>query len=61
MGFGIAFAVATFVIANLFLGLSLMASFICIVLVLLCLSPIILRLSRNIWINLFLNYKKTNQ
>ncbi|MFC5048260.1 DUF983 domain-containing protein [Aquimarina hainanensis] len=55
---GIAFAVAAFVIANLFFKMDLLATFFCIVGTLIFFMPIIMRLSRNIWINLFLHYKK---
>ncbi len=58
-GVGIAFAVAAFVISYLFLGTSLMTAFIAIVGTLIVFGPIIMRLSRNIWINLFMNYDKT--
>ena len=57
-GVGIAFAVAAFVISYLFLGSSLMTAFIAIVGTLIVFGPIIMRLSRNIWINLFMNYDK---
>ncbi|MBC3757937.1 DUF983 domain-containing protein [Hyunsoonleella sp. SJ7] len=53
---GIAFAVAAFVISNLFLGAGLKATFISIVGTLVVFMPIIMRLSRNIWINLFMSY-----
>ena len=56
---GVAFSVATFIIAHLFIGLGLVGSFIAIVAVLILLMPIIMRLSRNIWINLFYNYKES--
>ena len=55
-GVGIAFAVATFVIAKLLLGVSLITTFIAIVITLLIFMPVIIRLSRNIWINLFIKY-----
>ncbi|AXT56801.1 DUF983 domain-containing protein [Aquimarina sp. MMG015] len=57
-GVGIAFAVAAFVIGNLFLELNLLNSFFVIVGTLIFFFPIILRLSRNIWINLFMHYGK---
>ena len=57
-GVGIAFAVAAFVISFLFLGTSLMTAFIAIVGTLIVFGPIIMRLSRNIWINLFMHYDK---
>lgn len=57
-GLGIAFAVAAFIISYYFLNLGLLISFIVIVFVLLGLAPINMRLSRNIWINLFMSYDK---
>nr|WP_299346476.1 DUF983 domain-containing protein [Allomuricauda sp.] len=53
---GIAFAVAAFVISYLFIGASLINSFIAIVGTLVVFMPVIIRLSRNIWINLFIKY-----
>lgn len=58
-GVGIAFAVAAFIISYLFIGTTLLTSFIVIVLTMLIFGPIIMRLSRNIWINLFMSYDKT--
>ncbi|EGV43510.1 DUF983 domain-containing protein [Bizionia argentinensis JUB59] len=55
-GVGIAFAVAAFVISFLFLGSNLMTAFIAIIGTLVVFSPIIMRISRNIWINMFVNY-----
>jgi len=57
-GVGIAFAVATFVISYLIFESSLITAFIAIVLTLIGFTPIIMRLSRNIWINLFMSYDK---
>ncbi|WP_037317236.1 DUF983 domain-containing protein [Salegentibacter sp. Hel_I_6] len=54
---GIAFAVAAFTIAYFFLGGGLMTSFWVIIGTLVVFMPLIIRLSRNIWINFFLNYK----
>ncbi|MBZ9730853.1 DUF983 domain-containing protein [Salegentibacter sp. JZCK2] len=54
---GIAFAVAAFVIAYYFFGGGLMTSFWAIIGTLVVFMPFIIRLSRNIWINLFLHYK----
>ncbi|WP_223034865.1 DUF983 domain-containing protein [Hanstruepera marina] len=56
---GIAFAVAAFVISYLFIGTSLLTAFIAIVGTLILCGPIIMRLSRNIWINIFMHYDKT--
>ena len=55
-GVGIAFAVAAFVIAKLFIGTNLINSFIAIVVTLTVFMPIIMRVSRNIWINMFVKY-----
>jgi uncharacterized protein (DUF983 family) len=53
---GIAFAVAAFVIAFLILGAGLINTFITIVVTLILFLPVIIRLSRNIWINFFIHY-----
>ena len=57
-GVGIAFAVAAFVISYVFLETDVISAFIAIVVTLLVFLPVIIRLSRNIWINLFMNYDK---
>jgi len=57
-GVGIAFAVAAFVITFLFFGGGLMTSFYAIIGTLIVFMPIIMRLSRNIWINIFMHYDK---
>jgi uncharacterized protein (DUF983 family) len=58
-GVGIAFGVAAFIISYLFLNSSLMTAFLAIIGTILVFSPFIMRLSRNIWINLFMSYDKT--
>ncbi|QWX83113.1 DUF983 domain-containing protein [Cellulophaga sp. HaHaR_3_176] len=55
-GLGIAFAVAAFVISFLILKSSLKVSFIAIMGTLIFFMPIIMRISRNIWINMFMSY-----
>ena len=55
---GIAFAVAAFVISYYFLGATLLGGFLSIVATLVVFMPIIMRLARNIWINLFFSYNK---
>ncbi len=55
---GIAFAVVAFVTSYLFLNTSLKVAFGAIVGTLIVFFPIILRLSRNIWINMFMSYDK---
>ncbi|MEM7484444.1 MAG: DUF983 domain-containing protein [Bacteroidota bacterium] len=59
-GVGIAFAVAAFVIAFLIVGASLVNTFIAIVITLIVFMPVIIRLSRNIWINFFIKYEPNN-
>lgn len=56
---GIAFAVAAFVISNLIFHADLNISFIAIVCTLVAFMPVIMRLSRNIWINMFIHYDKS--
>jgi uncharacterized protein (DUF983 family) len=58
-GVGIAFAVAAFVISYLFLNSTLTTAFIVIVATMIALYPVIIRVSRNIWINLFMSYNKS--
>jgi len=57
-GLGVAFSVAAFITSYFFIGLEVIPSFFTIIGVLLFLGPIIMRLSRNIWINFFLSYDK---
>ena len=58
-GVGIAFAVVAFIISFVLLDSSLVTAFIAIVATLIAFMPIIMRLSRNIWINLFMSYDKS--
>ena len=53
---GIAFAVAAFVISKAIIGTSLITAFIVIVATMVAFMPVIIRLSRNIWINFFIKY-----
>ena len=55
-GVGIAFAFAAFVISFLIFETSLKITFISIIITLVVFLPVIIRLSRNIWINLFMKY-----
>lgn len=57
-GLIVALFVAVFIIAKLFIGLSILHSFIAIIVVSLLLIPVIMRLSRIIWINMFVGYDK---
>ena len=58
-GVGIAFALAAFVISNLILDASINVTFLSIIGTLVVFGPIIMRLSRNIWINLFIHFDKS--
>lgn len=55
-GLTVAIGVATFIIAKVFLGLDLIESFVAIIVALILLTPITARLSRNIYINIFVHY-----
>lgn len=56
---GIAFGVAAFIITYFFIDeKSLINNFIVIIATLIVFMPIIMRLSRNIWINMFIGYDK---
>ncbi|WP_299434614.1 DUF983 domain-containing protein [uncultured Aquimarina sp.] len=55
---GIAFAVSAFLIGHYILKLNLVATFLLIAGTMIVCLPIILRLSRNIWINFFMHYSK---
>ncbi|OAE92617.1 DUF983 domain-containing protein [Flavobacterium psychrophilum] len=57
-GIGIAFSVAAFVISFLVFGSTLKVSFLSIGTTLVLFMPIIMRLSRNIWINFFIHFDK---
>jgi len=56
---GIAFATAAFVITYLFFEANLVNTFIAIVGTMIAFMPVIMRVSRNIWINLFMKYDPT--
>jgi len=56
---GIAFAVAAFVISYMFLGSDITTAFIAIIGTLVVFIPVIMRWSRNIWINIFMHYDET--
>ena len=55
-GVGIAFSFTAFIITHLFLECFLKINFAAIVVTLVCFIAVIMRLSRNIWTNLFMNY-----
>ena len=54
----VALFVGIFIIAKVFIGLSILQSFISIVVISTILTPLTLRLSRIIWINLFIHFDK---
>ncbi len=55
---GIAFAVMAFIVSYLLLESSLKIAFITIIVTLIVFYPVIIRVSRNIWINIFMSYDK---
>jgi hypothetical protein len=55
---GIAFAVAAFLVSYIFLDTGINVSFVSIILTLVVFLPVILRVSRNIWINFFIHFDK---
>lgn len=54
----VALFVAIFIIFKIFLGMSILHSFIAIVVISLIVTPVTIRLSRIIWINIFMSYNK---
>ena len=57
-GLTVAISIAIFILFKVIFGLALLTSFIAIVTGLILLSPFTLRLSRIIWINIFVHYDK---
>jgi len=55
---GIMFAATVFVLSYFLFNLTLNATYSIIVFIMIISLPIILRISRNIWINFFMKYKK---
>ena len=58
-GVGIAFAVAAFIISYVFFGANVNTVFISIITTLVVFLPVISRVSRNIWINMFMKFDKS--
>ena len=56
-GITVALCIVTFVISKLMLNVALLTSFITIFVVLILFIPVNLRLSRILWINMFVSYK----
>ncbi len=59
-GITVALSIAVFVITKLALDFDLLQSFIAVVVALFVLAPLNLRLSRILWINMFVNYENAN-
>ena len=57
-GITVAVGIATFIITKVFLSLQVTQSFIAILLALILTMPVTARLSRNIYINMFVSYDK---
>lgn len=57
-GVGVAIAIVAFIISYFFVGLDRNYSFLVIILTLAVLFPLIVRISRNIWINFFVPFDK---
>ncbi|MEO9569674.1 MAG: DUF983 domain-containing protein [Polaribacter sp.] len=55
-GITVALSIATFIITKLIFNLTLLQSFIAIIIALLILAPFNMRLSRILWINMFVSY-----
>ncbi|MGL2963125.1 DUF983 domain-containing protein [Flavobacterium sp. RSB2_4_14] len=57
-GLTVAIGIAAFIISKVFIGLSLVHSFIAIIAALIVLMPVTARLARNIYINIFVHFDK---
>ncbi len=57
-GLGVAVSIAAFIVTYFLFDGGMLSTFIAITFTLILLMPLLIRISRNIWINLFLNYKK---
>ncbi|WP_243456844.1 DUF983 domain-containing protein [Polaribacter batillariae] len=60
-GITVALSIIVFLISKLLFGFTLLQSFIVIIVALVVLAPVNLRLSRILWINMFVGYKKFSQ
>lgn len=60
-GLTVAISVTSFIIARVFVGLELLQSFLIVFIALLLFAPFGLRLSRTIWINMFIHYKSPEE
>ena len=57
-GLGVAFSITSFVLANLFFTPTVWQAFGIIIITMIGLMPVIARLARSIWINMFVRYDK---
>ena len=55
-GLNVAIGIAAFIVSFVFFGTSIEQSFLAIVITLIALFPFVLRLSRNLYINMFISY-----
>ncbi|PXY41125.1 DUF983 domain-containing protein [Flavobacterium cheongpyeongense] len=55
-GLNVALGIAAFIVSFVFFGVSIEQSFLAIVITLIVLFPFVLRLSRNLYINMFISY-----
>ena len=56
-GITVAICIATFITSKIIFDLALLSSFIAVFIALILFIPVNLRLSRILWINMFINYK----
>ncbi|WP_228455084.1 DUF983 domain-containing protein [Polaribacter haliotis] len=59
-GITVGLSIVIFLISKLLFNLTLLQSFMAIIVALIVLAPVNLRLSRILWINMFVSFKKTN-
>lgn len=57
-GITVAISVFIFIVSNVFIGLNPFQSFLSIIGVLVLFSPLVMRISRIIWINMFVKYEE---
>lgn len=60
-GLSVATSIITFILAKVFIGLSLKISFISVIVLLVVLTPVMLKLSRLLYINMFVSYESLDK
>ena len=60
-GITVGLSIATFVLSSLLLNLTLLQCFVAIIFILIVLAPFNMRLSRIIWINMFVSYNENGR